>query len=65
MNLRDFYPGRYKKNCDRLAEVNFDIDGVTSKEMLKSVKQTRDKLNRLMEEITQKDFDDPGDKVES
>lgn len=53
-----------KKNGYRWAEVNFDINGVTSKEMLKSAKQARDELNRLMEEITQKDFDEPGDKIE-
>lgn len=51
-----------KKNSYRWAEVNIDIDGIASKEMLLLAKQYRDELNRLMGVISEKDYDDPGDK---
>ncbi len=54
-----------KKNSYRWAEVNIDIDGIASKEMLLIDKQYRDALNRLMGVVTEKDYDDPGDKVTS
>ena len=54
-----------KKNSYRWAEVNLDIDGIANKEMLLLAKQYRDELNRLMGVVTEKDFEDPGDKVSS
>jgi hypothetical protein len=54
-----------KKNSYRWAEVNIDIDGIASKEMLLLAKQYRDELNRLMGVVTEKDFDEKGDKVSS
>ena len=54
-----------KKNSYRWAEVNIDIDGIATKEMLLLAKQYRDELNRLMGVVTEKDYDDPGDKVTS
>ncbi len=53
-----------KKNSYRWAEVNIDIDGIATKEMLLLAKQYRDELNRLMGVVTEKDFDEKGDKVE-
>ena len=58
-----FTLGDVKKNSYRWAEVNIDIDGIASKEMLLLAKQYRDELNRLMGVVTEKDFEDPGDKV--
>jgi len=52
-----------RKNSYRWAEVNIDIDGIVSKEMLLFAKQYRDELNRLMGVVSEKDYDDPGDKV--
>jgi len=52
-----------KKNSYRWAEVNIDIDGIVSKEMLLLAKKFRDELNRLMGVVSEKDYDDPGDKV--
>jgi hypothetical protein len=54
-----------KKNSYRWAEVNIDIDGIVSKEMLLLAKKYRDELNRLMGVVSEKDYDDPGDKVTS
>jgi hypothetical protein len=54
-----------KKNSYRWAEVNLDIDGIANKEMLLLAKQYRDELNRLMGVVTEKDFDEKGDKVVS
>jgi hypothetical protein len=54
-----------KKNSYRWAEVVFDVDGIASKEMLLAAKEARDQLNRIMAEITAKDFEDPGDKSEN
>ncbi len=54
-----------KKNSYRWAEVNLDIDGIASKEMLLLAKQYRDELNRLMGVVSEKDYADPGDKVTS
>lgn len=51
-----------KKNSYRWAEVLFDINGIASVEMLAIAKQARDELNRVMQDITSRDFDDPGDK---
>ena len=38
-------------------------DGVVKKETLLLVKHYRDELNRLMGVVTEKDFDEKGDKV--
>ncbi len=53
-----------KKNGYRWAEVLMDVDGLASKEMLISAKQARDELEKVMHDISVKDFDDPGDKSE-
>jgi hypothetical protein len=52
-----------KKNSYRWAEVVFDVDGIASKEMLLAAKDARDQLNKIMVEISAKDFEDPGDKT--
>ena len=54
-----------KKNSYRWAEVNIDVDGIVSREMLILAKRYRDELNRLMGNVSEKDYDDPGDKVAS
>jgi hypothetical protein len=54
-----------KKNSYRWAEVIIDIDGIVSKETLLLAKEYRDELNRLMGVVSEKDYDDPGDKVTS
>ncbi len=54
-----------KKNSYRWAEVNIDIDGIVTREMLILAKKYRDELNRLMGVVSEKDYDDPGDKVAS
>ena len=54
-----------KKNSYRWAEVNIDIDGIATKETLLLAKQYRDELNRLMGVVSDKDYNDPGDKVTS
>jgi hypothetical protein len=51
-----------KKNSYRWAEVVFDVDGIASKELLLAAKDARDQLNKIMVEISAKDFEDPGDK---
>ncbi|MGW8282095.1 MAG: hypothetical protein ACWGON_02240 [Gemmatimonadota bacterium] len=51
-----------KKNSYRWAEVVFDIAGVPSMEMLQTAKRARDELDRVMQDITQKDFEETGDK---
>ncbi len=60
-----FTLGDVKKNSYRWAEVNIDIDGIASREMLLLAKQYRDELNRLMGVVTEKDYDEKGDKVTS
>jgi hypothetical protein len=52
-----------KKNSYRWAEVIFDINGIASMEMLSMAKQARDELEKVMHDISAKDFDDPGDKT--
>jgi hypothetical protein len=54
-----------KKNSYRWAEVNIDIDGIVSKEMLILAKKYRDEFIRIMTVVTDKDFDEKGDKVVS
>ncbi len=51
-----------KKNGYRWAEVVLDVDGVASKEMLLTAKHAREELDKIMHDITQRDYDDPGDK---
>jgi hypothetical protein len=54
-----------KKNSYRWAEVNFDVASVPSLEMLQTAKQARDELDRVMQDITARDFEDAGDQSES
>jgi hypothetical protein len=54
-----------KKNSYRWAEVNIDIDGIVSKEMLILAKRYRDEFIRIMTVVTDRDFDEKGDKVTS
>jgi hypothetical protein len=54
-----------KKNSYRWAEVNIDVDGIVSRELLILAKKYRDEFNRLMGVVSEKDYDDPGDKVAS
>ncbi|MCP4583792.1 MAG: hypothetical protein GY839_19450 [candidate division Zixibacteria bacterium] len=54
-----------KRNGYRWAEVVFDVTGVSAKSTLLVAKQARDELDRVMQDITQRDYDDPGDKVKS
>ncbi len=54
-----------KKNSYRWAEVNIDIDGIVSKEMLIMAKKYRDEFHRVMDIVSDKDYSDPGDKVAS
>jgi hypothetical protein len=54
-----------KKNSYRWAEVNIDIDGIASREVLLLAKQYRDELNRIMNVVTAKDFEENGDKIVS
>ena len=42
-----------------------DVDGIVSNEMLILAQKYRDELNRLMGAVSEKDYDDPGDKVSS
>lgn len=50
-----------KKNSYRWALVDFDVNGVASKEVLLVAKQARDELDRVMQDVTAKDFEDHGD----
>ena len=52
-----------KRNGYRWAEVVFDVSGVPAKAALLIAKQARDELDRVMQDITHNDYDDPGDKV--
>ncbi len=52
-----------KKNSYRWAEVNIDVDGIVSREMLIMAKKYRDEFIRIMTVVTDKDFDEKGDKV--
>jgi len=54
-----------RKNSYRWAEVNIEIDGIVSKEMLILAKQYRDEFIRIMTVVTDKDYDEKGDKVAS
>jgi hypothetical protein len=54
-----------KKNSYRWAEVNIDVDGIVSREMLILAKRYRDEFIRIMTVVTDKDYADPGDKVAS
>ncbi len=54
-----------KKNSYRWAEDNINVDGIVSRELLILAKKYRDEFNRLMGVVSEKDFDDPGDKVTS
>ena len=45
-------------------EVDFGIDCIAVEEILFLTMRYRDELNRLMNDVTEKNYDDPGDKVE-
>ncbi len=50
-----------QKEGYRWAEVLFDINGVASTEMLSMAKKARDEIRRIVSQISEKDFADPGD----
>jgi hypothetical protein len=52
-----------KRNGYRWAEVVFDVSGVSARSTLLIAKQARDELDRVMQDITHSDYDDPGDKA--
>ena len=52
-----------KRNGFRLAICNFDVSGVVSKDTLEQAKRYREDLNKLMEIVSEVDFDEKGDKV--
>ena len=52
-----------KRNGYRWAEVIFDVSGVSAKDTLLIAKKARDELDRVMQDITHRDYDDPGDKA--
>ena len=52
------------KNSFRWAEVNISINGVASKRMLQLAKQARLDLQRIMGDVSDIDFSEPGDKLE-
>ena len=52
-----------KRNGYRWAEVVFDVSGVSARDTLLIAKQARDELDRVMQDITHRDYDDPGDKA--
>lgn len=54
-----------KRNSYRWAEVNIDVDGIVSRELLIIAKRYRDEFIRIMTVVTDKDFDEKGDKVTS
>ncbi|MBT7094865.1 MAG: hypothetical protein HN936_16585 [Bacteroidetes bacterium] len=51
-----------KKNGYRWATVNLGMDGIASKEMLILAKTARLELESLADQISNRDFDDEGDK---
>jgi len=53
-----------KKNSYRWAEVLFDVAGMPSMEILQMAKQARDELDRVMQDITVRDFEDAGEKAD-
>jgi hypothetical protein len=50
-----------RRNGYRWAEVVFDVSGVSARDTLLMAKQARDELDRVMQDITQRDYSDPGD----
>ena len=50
-----------KKNSYRWAEVLFNVAGTPSVEILQTARQARDELDRVMQDITVRDFEDPGE----
>jgi hypothetical protein len=52
-----------KKNGYRWAEVIIDVNGIASKELLSFAKQARIDLQRIMFNIDDQDFSDPGDRL--
>ena len=55
-NLDDIQKSPY-----RWAEVIITVDGIAPKALLLKAKEARDQLQKIMSEISQKDFQDPGD----
>jgi hypothetical protein len=54
-----------KRNGYRWAEVDIGIDGIASKKMLGLAKQARVEMEKLISRIDEKDFNDPGDRLQS
>ena len=59
MKLKDV-----KKNGYRWAEVEFDVMDLATDEQLEMARKARTELEKFRQNITEKDFDDPGDKLE-
>jgi len=60
MKLKDV-----KKNGYRWAEVEFDVMDLATDEQLEIAKQARTELEKFRQNITEKDFSDPGDKLDN
>ena len=54
-----------RRNSFRWAICTFGISGIASKEILIQAKRYREDLHRVMAHVTEMDFDEPGDKVDS
>lgn len=54
-----------KRNGFRWAICNFNVSGVVSKETLEQAKRYREELKKLMGIVTETDFDENGDKIDS
>ncbi|NQV15296.1 hypothetical protein HQ531_07550 [bacterium] len=54
-----------KKNGYRWAEVSIGVDGIASKELLGIAKQAREEMEKIMHNIDDQDFSDPGDRLSS
>ncbi|NQV34265.1 MAG: hypothetical protein HQ515_16340 [Phycisphaeraceae bacterium] len=52
-----------KKNGYRWAETKLGMDGIASKEMLIAARIARTELEEFTTKITQRDFDDAGDRL--
>lgn len=52
-----------KKNGYRWAEVEVTINGIASEEMLVAARKAREDFLKLMDAISPKDFEEPGDRV--
>ena len=52
-----------KKNGYRWAEVSIGVDGIASKELLGVAKLARTEMEKIMHNIDDQDFSDPGDRL--